>query len=232
MQPVSEFYPPIEVWQTKESLDWCALLAAGNIQAQEVELAACKTDPWRFLTHWVQTEDAQNSVNPFQPFPNDLHLQVLTKYWKNERYLLVPKSRQMTCTWLFAGLYLWDSLFWPSRMTIFQCKIEQDADANLKRLATMHERLPVWMREWQPFKYTYCSGIFTRSRSEIIAVPAGAKHYRQRTLTGAWVDEAAFTEEMDEVMAAAKPALGKHGRFTAISSASPSYFKQLVFDEV
>lgn len=123
-------------------------------------------------------------------------------------------------------------MFWPSRMTIFQCKIEQDADANLKRLAVMHERLPVWMREWQPLRYTYCSGIFPRSRSEIIAVPAGAKHYRQRTLTGAWVDEAAFTEDMDEVMAAAKPALGKTGRFTAISSASPSYFKQLVFDEV
>jgi hypothetical protein len=232
MQPVSSFYPQTEAWQTKESLDWLSLLAAGNLQAQELELAHCKSDPWRFLTHWVQTEDAQNKEQPFQPFPNKLHLQVLTHYWYQERFLLVPKSRQMTCTWLFAGLYLWDSLFWPSRMTIFQCKIEQDADANLKRLNTMHERLPKWMRDWQPLKYTYCSALFPRSRSEILAVPAGAKHYRQRTLTGAWVDEAAFTEDMGEVMAAAKPALGKSGRFTAISSASPSYFKQLCFDEV
>ena len=138
----------------------------------------------------------------------------------------------MTCTWLFAGLYLWDSMFHPSRATIFQCKIEEDADANLRRLITMHERLPPWMREWQPIEPTYCNALFPRSRSSILAVPAGSKHYRQRTLTGAWVDEAAFTEEMDEVMAAAKPALGKIGRFTAISSASPSYFKQLVFDEV
>ena len=232
MQPEQNYFQPIEVWQTRESLDWLALLASGNVDAHQIELAACKQDPWRFLTHWVQTEDAQNQLNPFQPFPNKLHLQVLTKYWTSERYLLVPKSRQMTCTWLFAGLYLWDSMFWPSRMTIFQCKIEQDADANLKRLATMHERLPAWMREWQPFKYTYCSGLFPRSRSEILAVPAGAKHYRQRTLTGAWVDEAAFTEEMSEVMAAAKPALGKTGRFTAISSATPSYFADLVFDKV
>lgn len=81
-------------------------------------------------------------------------------------------------------------------------------------------------------QYIYCSATFSRSRSEILAVPAGAKHYRQRTLTGAFVDEAVFTEEMDEVLAAAKPALGKVGKFTAISSAGPSYFADLVFDRV
>lgn len=138
----------------------------------------------------------------------------------------------MTATWLFVALYLHHSLFWPSRYTIFQCKIEGDADANLRRARTIHERLPVWQREWQPMVYTYCNASFPRSRSEILAVPAGAKHYRQRTLTGSFVDEAVFTEEMDEVLAAAKPALGKVGKFTAISSAGPSYFADLVFDRV
>lgn len=149
-----------------------------------------------------------------------------------EKYLLVPKSRQMTCTWLFAGLYLWDAMFWPSRFTMLQCKIEEDADANLKRMVAIHERLPSWMREWQPMEYTFCHGIFPRSRSQVMARPAGAKHFRQRTLTGVMLDEAAFTEGMDEVLAGAKHALGKVGRFTALSSAAPGYFADLCFDRV
>ena len=180
----------------------------------------------------MQTEDAQQKENPFQPFPNKIHLQVLVEHWVRELYLLIPKSRQLTATWCFVSLYLHDSLFFPSRNTMFQCKVEEDADKNLQRAKVIHDRLPEWMRAWQPMEYTYCNAHFPNSRSHIRAVPAGAKHFRQNTLSGVLVDEAVFTEEMDEVLAAAKPALGKIGRFTALSSAGPSYFKQLVFNEV
>jgi hypothetical protein len=94
----------------------------------------------------------------------------------------------------------------------------------------MWERLPAWQKEWQPMKYTYCNAFFPRSRSTIIAVPEGAKHYRQKTLTGAMVDEAGFTGELRECVAAAKPALGDYGRFTLVSSANPGEFQRLVFD--
>ena len=138
----------------------------------------------------------------------------------------------MTATWVFVALYLHDSMFLPSRSTIFQCKVEEDADKNLQRAKVIHDRLPEWMRAWQPMVYTYCNTHFPHSRSHIRAVPAGAKHFRQNTLSGVMVDEAVFTEEMDEVLAAAKPALGKIGRFTALSSAGPSYFENLVFDKI
>lgn len=138
----------------------------------------------------------------------------------------------MTVTWLFSALYLWDAMFHPSRLTFFQNKKEEDADANIKRAAVMHSRLPEWMRDWQPVKQTFCNLYLPRSRSEIKGVPAGAHHVRGFTATGVFEDEMAFTEECDEVLAAIKPALGKTGRFTGVSSASPSYFKQLVFDEV
>ncbi len=94
----------------------------------------------------------------------------------------------------------------------------------------MWEQLPWWMKEWQPMEKTYCLGIFPKSRSKIHAVPAGSKHYRQRTLTGAFIDEGAFTEGLDEVIAASASALGKIGKMNIVSSASPSYFCELVFD--
>ncbi len=80
--------------------------------------------------------------------------------------------------------------------------------------------------------YTFCAGDFPRSRSQVLARPAGSKHFRQRTLTGVMIDEAVFTEGLDEVLAGAKHALGKIGKFTAISSAGPGYFADLVFDRV
>lgn len=226
-----DYYKKYEVWNTPESLEWLLQLHGGNLKAQEAELAQCKQDPWHWITHWAITEDSQNEDHPFQPFPNDLHLQVLTEFWKTEQFLLVPKSRQMTVTWLFCALYLWQSMFYPSRLTIFQCKIEEDSDANLKRVLTMWEKLPPWMREWQPLHYTYCNIALPRSRSEIRAVAAGSKHYRQRTLSGVFCDEGAYTEDLDEIFGAAKSALGRVGKFTSVSSAQPSIFSRMVFDQ-
>lgn len=95
----------------------------------------------------------------------------------------------------------------------------------------MWERLPDWQKEWQPMKYTYCNAAFPRSRSTIIAVPQGSAAFRQKTLTGAFIDEAAFTDNLQESVAAAKPALGDSGRLTLVSSASPGDFSRLVFDQ-
>lgn len=115
---------------------------------------------------------------------------------------------------------------------MFQCKIEEDSKANLKRAFTVWEKLPEWMKEWQPCKPTELNLFFPRSRSEIRAVAQGSKHYRQRTLSGVFCDEAAYTDELAEIFGAAKSALGKIGKFTAVSSATPSEFGQMVFDEI
>ena len=121
-------------------------------------------------------------------------------------------------------------MFFPSRLTIFQCKIEEDSDANLQRAYTMWEKLPEFMRKWQPMEKTFCNAYFPRSRSEIRAVAAGSKHYRQRTLSGVFSDEAAYTDDLDEIFGAAKSSLGKVGKFTCVSSATPSVFGQMVHD--
>lgn len=137
----------------------------------------------------------------------------------------------MTVTWLFCALYLWHSMFHPSRMNFFQSKKEPDSDANGKRALFIWENLPSVMKDWQPIKYTFCNLHLTKNRSQIICVPAGADHFRQYTVTGLFLDEMAFIDESDKTLAAVKPALGKIGKFTGVSSASPSTFKSLVFDE-
>lgn len=145
--------------------------------------------------------------------------------------LIIPKSRQMTVTWLISALYLWEAMFFPSRLTFFQSKKEEDSDANLERVFTMYQRLPEFMQIWNPAVKTYCHLKFKRSRSHLWAIPQGANHARQYTVSGYFADEAAFLEEMDTVLAAVGPTLGEKGKFTMVSSAAPSYFEMLVFDK-
>lgn len=149
-----------------------------------------------------------------------------------ERFILIPKSRQLTFTWWSCAIALYDALFFPSRLTFIQNRREEDSKSNIKRIVTMYERLPQWMQTWQPVKLTELTINLPRSRSEIRGIPAGPQHTRGSTLTMMISDEMAYTDQMDEVIAAVKPALGKTGRFLGISSATPSYFKQLVFDEI
>ncbi len=194
-----------------------------------MEVAMCKKDYWRTLMLWFETEDSHNEENPFQPFPDKPHLFFLTRQWETERRLLVPKSRQMSATWLFCALYLCDSIFLPSRFTIFSSKKENDAIHLIERTALMWQRLPKFMREMNECTQLQASLKFA-NRSVIKGVPAGADQVRSLTLTGIFSDEMAFQEEAAPMLAAAIPTLGKNGRITCVSSAGPSYFAELISD--
>lgn len=140
----------------------------------------------------------------------------------------------MTVTWLITALYLWDAMFFASRLTFFQSKKEEDADANLERALAIYLHLPEFMRNWQPLtgnKKTFCHLRFQRNRSHLWAIPQGADHARQYTCTGYFADEMAFQDEMENVLAAVGPTLGDNGRFTGVSSSAPSYFQHLCFDQ-
>lgn len=183
---------------------------------------------------WVQTENsASTSSDPFERFPDRAHLFFLTQIWLRERRLIVPKSRQMSVTWLFGALYLWDALFFPSRLNFIQSKKSDDADEVLERMWTMYRRLPKFIQNWQPVvggRKTYGNIRFSRNRSRLIAVAEGPDQIRGFTPTGLFSDETCFQDDVEKMLAAASPALGDHGRLTMVSSASPSFLESLAFD--
>lgn len=138
----------------------------------------------------------------------------------------------MTVTWLFIALYLHEAMWNPSRFIFIQSKKEQDADEVLERGFSIYQKLPTFMRNWQPLthnKKTFCSMKFSRNRSRLEAIPEGVDHVRGYTPTGIFVDEACFQDDVEKMVAAALPALGLHGRLTMVSSAAPSYMELLAF---
>jgi hypothetical protein len=69
------------------------------------------------------------------------------------------------------------------------------------------------------------------NRSQITGAPQGADQVRSQTLSGLLLDEAVYNEELGPTIMAAIPAIGRFGRLTLISSAGPSTFKSIVFDQ-
>lgn len=139
----------------------------------------------------------------------------------------------MTVTWLFIALYLHNAMWNPSRLIFVQSKKEEDADEVLERGYAIYQKLPVFMRNWQPLymgKKTFAEIKFSRNRSRLLAVPEGPDHIRGFTATDIFSDETAFQDDVEKMTAAALPALGTHGRLTMISSAAPCFMELLAFD--
>lgn len=197
-------------------------------------------DPHAFLRWFVYSGDQHDALTPVKPFPyNRPHIVALTDLWQREPLLVLVKSRQMMCTWLFVALYLWDAMFNRGRLIMFQSKREDDAigddnsgDGLLGRAKFIINHLPGgrWICPKIDFRGTKL--VFRDTGSTIWAIPQGADIIRQRTASGILSDEAAFQPEFGDAYSAAIPCITGGGRFTALSTANPGFFKSLYQDTV
>jgi len=190
----------------------------------------CKRDPWRFITYWLHTVDTSDAENPVKLFPNKLHLYWVTEFWMRYPTLLIPKSRQMSLTWMCCALYLWQSFFHSHRLTFFQSKKENDANELCLRTMQMYSSLPPWMKEWNPASSIHCYIEFEKSKSRIMGIPSGAAQIRGYQPSGVLSDETVFQTDVDLMIAAIRPAIRGGGKLTMVSSAGPGVFANLVLD--
>lgn len=198
-----------------------------------------KTDPWYFCQRCVFTLDQADKVNPIKKFPSEgpmaPYLKLYTRMWQRERFIAVPKSRRMFMSWMNIILYTHDTAFNVGRNQAFVSKKEDDADDLIKRSKFILDNIPPseLPRELIP-KYDYVFGRlrFPELNSQIQGFPQGADQLRQFTFSGILADEMAFWPDAQKMYSSAFPTLEGGGRFTAISSAGPGFFKDLVFDRL
>ena len=166
-------------------------------------------------------EDSEDPALAVKRFPSRQErpdLYILADEWIRTQVLFVEKSRQMMVTWLFVLLYLHRTCFFQGRRTFFQSKKEEDAKNLKKRASFTFLRLPKFLQPVYEIKETKIE--FPNLESEIWAIPQGGDHVRSYTVSGLLSDEAAFQPEFPDAYSAALPAIGGHGKFTAVSSAN------------
>lgn len=196
-------------------------------------LARIRKDPIEFL-RCVRTLDEVDKKNPIKPFPIHLdYIRLYCKIWARERMIAVPKSRRMLMSWTNIALYTWDTMFNVGRNNAFVSKKEDDSSELVKRSVFILENLDLEKlpQELIPkFEHKYCSLEFPELKSKISGYAQGADQLRQFTFSGILADEMAFWADAQKMYSGAIPTLQGGGRFTAISSPAPGFFKALVHD--
>jgi hypothetical protein len=194
-----------------------------------------RLDPWEFLKA-VRTLDPSDKINPIKHFPVDLdYLRLYTRVWQKVAKLAVPKSRRMKMSWINICLYTWDAAFHQGRHDAFVSKKEDDSNELVKKAHFVLENLDpkVIPRDLIPrYEFTFNKLVFPEINSVIQGFPSGADQLRQFTFSGILADEMAFWDNAEKMYSAALPTLEGGGRFTALSSPAPGFFKRLVFDQL
>jgi len=194
-----------------------------------------RKDPIEFLKA-VYTQDQVDKENPIKKFPWELEfIQAYCKVWVAKEKLAVPKSRRMKMSWINIILYLWDTMFNVGRHNAFVSKKEEGSDDLINRAEFVYDNLDpeIIPRELLPRKKRKFGLLeFPEINSKLQGFPQGADQLRQFTLSGIMADEMAFWEQAEEAYSASIPTLEGGGRFTAISSPAPGFFKRLVFDQL
>jgi hypothetical protein len=176
---------------------------------------------------------------PLRAFPfveKEEYLRPLIETWLGERYFCIEKSRDMMATWLVLCLYVWDTYFHAGRENIFQSEKAPKALELINRANQIYSNQPKFLRQIHPGRMTKGndkSGIleFTSLDSKLLGFAQGADQIRMYHPSGLFQDEAAYQIGAEEGFIAVKPALQSGGRYTAVSSANPSFFMTLCRDE-
>lgn len=162
----------------------------------------------------------------------DDYLRLLATTWWQEELVAVPKSRQLRVTHLFGNLHGWLAMMYPGQRIAIQSKKEEDADEILKRidnsLRIMREKHPQY--PWPQHRYKHTRIIFPNG-SILMAVAQGPATVRQYTFSAIFSDEQGFQQDAEAAFTAAVPTIEGGGKYTAVSTANPGFFKNLVHDE-
>lgn len=200
------------------------------------KLKRYRTDPWAFCTDGVYTLDQADKIEPIKRFPSQHdYLRLYTLIWLRERLIAVPKSRRMFMSWMNIILYTWDTAFHIGRFNAFVSKKEEDANELVVRAKFVLDRIPeacIPKALMPKYEYTFGKLRFPELNSMIQGFPQGADQLRQFTFSGILADEMAFWDNAEDMYSGAFPTLEGGGRFTAISSAAPGFFKYLVHDQL
>lgn len=206
--------------------------------AERILLA--KRDPWFFLEHCVFTLDQTDENQPIKRFPaNDPnmrdYLRLYSRIWEQNKRIAVPKSRRMFMTWTNISLHLWLAMFGIGKSVAVISKKEDDSNELLKRMKFIYDNIPeeVLPKKLLPKMETVYGEIrFPEIESWIKGFAQGDGQLRQYTMTAILADEMAFWEQAEAAYSSAIPTLEGGGRFTAISSPAPGFFRRLVDDRL
>jgi hypothetical protein len=203
--------------------------------------------PWNFLaghdadkdkTPIIWTKDERDRLRPVKPFPKHLeYLKIFISilFDPDEKFILADKSRQMYLSTACLLYMLWESIFLPGRRWLLSKSTEDESKEMIKdKIRFPSTMLPEWFQNWaQIQKEPEIRVDIDVSGSYILGVAQNVAEREARggTASGILIDEAAFQDKFEDMVAAALPMAAKIVAITT-PNARALKFKEYMDDKV
>jgi hypothetical protein len=158
----------------------------------------------------VWDQDEKDRSAPLKPFPSHLtYLRELVKVLQNEPRVVIDKARQMYVSTTILQFNDWDSAFHPAVSTVLSKTKEEDAVALLRdKVRFPFMQMPEWLCRLRPLRMKPEKRVdypLTASSTLAAAQNAAVGEARGRSGRRVIIDESAFQDQLEEMVAAFWP---------------------------
>jgi hypothetical protein len=177
------------------------------------EYTRCAKDPAYFMKKYCIIQHPVRGKIPFRLW--DFQEKTLGQFRQN-RYNIILKSRQLGISTLVAGYALWLMLFHGDKKVLVIATKQGVAKNLVTKVRVMHSNLPSWLKGKcvadNKLSLEFANG------SSILAEAASPEAGRSEALSLLILDEAAFIEYIDTIWAAAAMTLATGGDAIVLST--------------
>ena len=173
----------------------------------------CATDPAYFMKKYCMIQHPIRGKIPFELY--DFQEKSVREF-KDHRFNIILKARQLGISTLTAGYALWMMTFHQDKNVLVIATKQEVAKNLVTKVRVMHANLPSWLK--QPCVEDNKLNLRYRNGSQIKAVSSGPEAARSEALSLLILDEAAFIDKIDGIWTAAQSTLTTGGSCIALST--------------
>ena len=194
---------------------------------QEAEWRKCVRNEQYFLeNYWHIAHPAQGRIL----FDLRSAQEEALQHWRDHRYSLTLKARQIGWSTLVAAHQFWLAFFHPDQNIIDLSRTEREAVLLLRKTKYGFKHLPDWMLERGPASLVeHQQRMGFDNGSQITSMPSASDPARGESASLIVVDEWAFLPNPEEAWASIDPVAAIGGRIIGLSTANGSgnFYHQL-----
>jgi len=185
-----------------------------NKQNQIKEIVKCGKKPTYFFNKYVKIQHPTRGTINFDTFDFQ---DDCVKSFREHRFNVVLKSRQLGLSTLSAAYAVWLAIFYKDKNILVIATKLAVAQNFIKKVKTAIQHLPPWLVLPEVTGNNKQSVEFSNG-SSIKAIPTSDDAGRSEALTLLIVDEAAFVRNFDEIWMSLYPTLSTGGRAIVLST--------------